>query len=251
MLAAIRLPLPPMGSASPMMRRSASAVPSNATALVQEVHANGAHKAAFYLAAGRIVAYRQWRDTGQVELEYALRDGVKHGKEYHFYADGRLRAEETYYRGKRHGVGRQWSARGRLLVQWRLTQGVGRSLWCDPETGLLSEEQLRPPKQSPGYVRHWNLDQCTICQEYFFLLGKGYHGICREWDAQGRLRRGFPRFFVRGRRVSKGQYLAACLTRRALPPYCREDDDPHRQLPCEYVSQRKRRDRPRSPGKSE
>src|SRR5207245_1444844 len=110
MLAAIRLPLPPMGSASPMLRRSASAVPSNATVLVQEVHANGAHKAAFYLAGGRIVAYRQWRDTGQVELEYALRDGVKHGKEYHFYADGRLRAEESYYRGKRHGVGRQWSA---------------------------------------------------------------------------------------------------------------------------------------------
>src|SRR5205807_4629048 len=129
--------------------------------------------------------------------------------------------------------------------QWRLTQGVGRSLWCDPETGLLSEEQLRPPKQSPGYVRHWNLDQCTICQEYFFLLGKGYHGIWREWDAQGRLRRGFPRFFVRGRKVSKSQYVAASLKRRLLPPYRAEDDEPARALPREYVPRKNRRGEPR------
>src|SRR5438034_11279233 len=217
MLAAIRLP--PMRSASPMLRRSASAVPSHAVALVQQLHANGARKAAFYLVDGRIVAYREWRDTGAVELEYALRDGVKHGKECHFYPNGRLLSEETYYRGKRHGLGRQWSERGALLVQWRLTDGVGRSLWCDPDTGLLSEEQLRPPKGAAGYVRHWNADERTIWQEYFFLLGKGYHGIWRQWDRRGRLRRGFPRFFVRGRRVTKNQYLAAGLTRRALPPY--------------------------------
>ena len=69
MFAAVRLPLPPMRSASPMVRRSASVVPASAIALVQDLHANGARKASFYLVGGRIVAYREWRDTGEIELE--------------------------------------------------------------------------------------------------------------------------------------------------------------------------------------
>jgi hypothetical protein len=231
-----------LGSASPMMRRTPSVVPRNAVPLVQDRHADGAQKSAYYIVGRKIVAYCQWRDTGALELEYALRDGVKHGKEYHFYASGRLLFEETYVRGQRHGLGRQWSEQGELLIQWRLVRGVGHCLWCDPQTGLLAEEHFRPPKRTYGYKRQWNADQRTVWQEYHFLLGRGYHGIWREWDGSGQLLSGFPRFFLRGRRVSKRHYLAACRTRRLLPPYCPEEDAPARALPAEYLVQRSRRD---------
>src|SRR5262249_11547359 len=123
----------------------------------------------------------------------------------------------------------------------RLVHGVGRTLWCDPQTGLLVEEHFRPPKKAYGYKRQWNTDERTIWQEYHYLLGRGYHGIWREWNAAGQLLSGFPRFFIRGRRVSKQDYRAACRTRRMLPPYRAEDDTAARPLPPEYLQQRSRR----------
>ena len=49
------------------------------------------------------------------------------------------------------------------------------------------------------------------------------HGIEREWNPKGRLRRGWPRYFVAGRRLDKRRYLRACAGDTSLPEFRSQD----------------------------
>jgi antitoxin component YwqK of YwqJK toxin-antitoxin module len=167
--------------------------------------------------------------------------GVKHGKSYRFYESGQLLEEEPYRDGRAHGTGRQWAEDGRLLVSWTLAHGVGLDLWCDTQTGALAEEHYWPGEGELGYTRQWNEDERTVWQEYSYVLGIGYHGVWREWNARGGLRRGFPHYYLNGRKVTKREYLRACASDPTLPPYRPEEDGPRRELPAEYLAQRGRR----------
>jgi hypothetical protein len=225
-----------------MTRRAyKSSIPADAAEVVEERHPAGVKKSASYFVGRERVGYREWGEDGGLEFEYAMRGGVKHGYEYRFYPDGQLLEKESYRHGSLHGVGRQWSEDGRLLVTWKLANGTGLDLWCDTLTGTLAEEHYWPKEGEPGCTRLWNGDERTVCQEYFYAAGKGYHGIWREWNARGRLRRGFPRYYVSDRRVTERQYLRAGVGDPTLPPYRPEDHDPHRELPAAYLAQRKRR----------
>jgi hypothetical protein len=88
----------------------------------------------------------------------------------------------------------------------------------------------------------WYADQRTVWAEELWIAGSWSFGICREWNRSRRLRRGFPQFRTSGGVVTKRQYLRACEGNPTLPPYRPEDDDPHRQLPAEFLVQRKKRD---------
>jgi hypothetical protein len=217
-----------------------TSIPADAAEAVEARHANGAKKSASYFLGGEKVGFRQWDGEGRLEFESALRGGVRHGHEYRFHPNGRLLEKETYREGRLHGVGRQWAEDGRLLVTWKLVDGTGLDLWCNDD-GTLAEEHHCPREGELGYARQWNGDERTVWQEYFYVLGRGYHGVWQAWNARGRPRRGFPRYFVAGRRVTRRQYLGACRADATLPPYRPEDDDPHRDLPAEYLTQRGRR----------
>jgi hypothetical protein len=126
-----------------------------------------------------------------------------------------------------------------------MVDGVGLDLWCDNVTGTLSEETYRPGVGQLGYQRLWNDDEKTVWEESFWLLDKGTHGIQRKWNWKTRkLRRGYPQFYLYGEKVAKRQYIQACKTDSSLPPYRPEDDAPFRQLPAEYLAQRKRSSTP-------
>lgn len=215
-------------------------IPADATEVVEENHPSGAKRSASYFLGGEQVGFRMWDDEGRLEFENAFRGGVRHGNEYSFYPNGRLEEVTPYRDGGIHGMGRQWSEDGRLLVTYRLVRSTGLDLWCG-DGGALSEEHYWPKDGELGYRRGWNCDDRTSWQEYFFVLGKGYHGIWREWNGRGRLRRGFPRYYVADRRVTKRQYLRACLGDPSLPPYRAEDNEPVRDLPGAYLAQRKKR----------
>jgi hypothetical protein len=225
-------------------REYKTSIPVDAAEKVESRHPTGSIKSASYFLGEEKVGYREWFDDGQLDFEYALREGIKHGPEYHFCANGQLLEKETYRHGRLHGTGKQWSESGRLLVSWRLVNGRGLDLWCDTCTETLAEEHYWPREGERGYSRAWNDDEKTVWQEYFYALSKGYHGIWREWNARGRLRRSFPRYYVNDRKVTKRQYLRACETDHTLLPYRAEDDDPHRELPAEYVAQREKRSGP-------
>jgi antitoxin component YwqK of YwqJK toxin-antitoxin module len=215
-------------------------IPSDAVEVVEERHPSGTKKSASYFLGREKVGFRLWDEVGQLEFENSFRRGVRHGNEYRFHPNGQVLEVTPYRDGCIHGTGRQWAEDGRLLVTYRLVHNTGLDLWCW-NGGALSEEHYLPKHGELGYRREWNCDDRTIWQEYFYVLGKGYHGVWREWNSGGRLRRGFPRYFVADRRVTKRQYLRACLADPRLPRYRAVDNEPARDLPAEYLAQRTRR----------
>jgi len=64
---------------------------------------------------------------------------------------------------------------------------------------------------------HWSLDDA--------------HGVEREWNEKGTLRPRFPKFYVRGRRVTRKVYERESVGDRSLPPYRIEDNQPQRDFP--------------------
>jgi hypothetical protein len=217
-----------------------TSIPTKATEIVKGRHSDGSKKVSWYYLNGEKVGVRNWYEDGQLEFEIAMRNGVKHAWEYRFHENANLLEREGYHEGQLHGIGRQWAEDGRLLVTWRMVNGTGLDLWCDEE-GRLAEEHYWPKPGELGYTRQWNPDDWTINEEYFYILGKGYHGVWRKWNGRGRMKRGFPRFFVCDRKVTKTQYAKACEANSTLPPYRVADDNPRRELPEAYLRQRRQR----------
>jgi hypothetical protein len=213
-----------------------ASIPTRAIEVVEAFFATGARKLAYYYLGEEKVGCRQWDEDGELIFECGMRGGVKHGREYCF--DVGQPYEMTPYRhGLIHGTGKQWAADGRLLVTYKLINGVGLDLWCGNDNDTLSEEHYWPGDGERGYRRNWNDDEKTIWEEYCFS-DNGHHGIWRQWNGKGRLRRGFPQFFVNNLRVTKRQYLKASKKDTTLLPYRLEEDQPNRKLPAEYLAQR-------------
>jgi len=225
------------------MKRSnyRSSIPAKSLEKVEENFANGSKKSSFFIGNGQKVGFREWNEDGGLEFEYAIKNEAKHGREYQFYANGQVLEVTPYRNGILHGTGKQWSHDGWLLITYKLIKGVGLDLWCDSESGTLAEEMYWPGVGEPGYKRQWNDDEQTIWQEYFWVLGKGFHGVWREWNAKGGPRRGFPKFYVAGKVVTKREYLRKRKTDASLLPYSPAEDEPVRRLPAEYLAQRKQR----------
>ena len=79
------------------------------------------------------------------------------------------------------------------------------------------------------------VDQRSAERESHFAEGLE-HGIQRDWDSTGRLRRGFPKYFINGEQVTKRQYLRAAKLDSSLPPFREEDNRPERQFPPEVAA---------------
>jgi hypothetical protein len=177
---------------------------------------------------GHTVGYRLRDATGHLGIERALKDGVRHGPERHWGSDGRLEFETSYVNGLEHGVARQWCL-GRLVGSYQLEHGTGVDLWrrC---TGTLSEERHYQQGRRHRFERWWTGDDATVWEEGHYWHDEP-HGIFREWNARGRLRRGYPQYMIHGRRVSKRQYVNAAVSDPSLPPFREADNAPQRPLP--------------------
>jgi antitoxin component YwqK of YwqJK toxin-antitoxin module len=215
-----------------------TSIPTGAIEVVEKHFEGGAKDSAFFFLGGEKVGFRMWNENGVLEFEYGIKNGLKHGREYCFQ-DGRPYEVTPYRNGTIHGVGKQWWADGELQITYKLINGTGVDLWCD-DKGALSEEHYYPKHAELGYYRDWTGDDKTICEEYYFFPGKGYHGVWRRWNKSGRMRRGFPQFYVNDKRVTKRHYQDACTNDDDLPTCRPEEDEPYRALPPEYTAQRKR-----------
>lgn len=217
-----------------------SLIPKSAREVVDKRYADGAKEESSFFVARKKVGRRSWWDDGQLRSEWGLKDGKKHGNALDFDPNGQLSSVEPYRNGKPHGKATQFASDGSVLVCYVMRDGVGLDLWCQ-DKGKLSEEHYCPADSELGYTRWWNWDNKSIHSEESWLNGFGWHGILREWNDKGRLRRGFPQFFVKGQRVTKRQYLRACESDSLLPPYIPQQDQPYRTLPPEYLAQRKKK----------
>ena len=190
-----------------------------------------------YLVGRSVVGCRLFDAGGALQLDYGIRRGRRHGREYRLDSPGKLLSFTVYRNGLEQGLARQWSDDGRLIGTYRMHNGTGVDLWWQetwprPGRPYLAEVHFMLKGRRHGFEWWLNEDQGSIYRERHWS-GDEAHGIEREWNETGRLRPGFPKFYVRGRRVTRKVYECERERERdpSLPPYRTEDNQPRRKFP--------------------
>lgn len=188
-----------------------------------------------YLVGRSIVGYRLFDTDGELVLDCGVRRGRRHGREYRLDVPGKLLSATAYRNGLEHGLARQWSDDGRLIGTYRMRNGTGVDLWWQetwtkPRRPYLAEVHFMVKGRRHGFEWWLNQDERSVYQERHWSDDEA-HGIEREWDGAGTLRLGFPKFYVRGGRVTKRAYERERVHDSSLPPYQVEDDRPQRTFP--------------------
>ncbi len=218
-----------------MDKRYKSSIPSAAEERIVERFADGSRRKTEYTLDDELVGVRFRNKQGQLEHETPLRDGRTHGVVYSFYFAGILTLAEPYENGRIHGTARQWSDDGRLIGTYTMVHGTGFDLWrglrSDGSPYLAEVHSLQEGLRH-GYEWWINEDHETVYRECHWFHGE-LHGVEREWNATGRLRRGYPKYYVHDRKVSKRDYLRACKLDPTLPVFRRAENAPRRRFPKE------------------
>jgi hypothetical protein len=197
----------------------------------------GQRKTAEYRLNRALVGVRHFHPSGELLLENPMRDGLLHGVVYRCDDPGKVTSAEPWSKGLPHGTARQYSRDGALLGTYRMERGTGLDLWwddTDPDAPRLSEARLLKGGKWHGFEWWLRVDQQSVWEERHFAEGR-LHGIERLWNDSGRLRRGYPRYWVRGRRVARRRYLQACKEDETLPRYRKSDDRTLRVFPPEVA----------------
>lgn len=221
------------------MKHYRSSIPENARERVVATQLTGPQKyKAEYWLNRKLVGVRYFSLTGGLEQENPLRDGKLHGTRY--FCDAfppRVSSSEPWHNGLPHGVARQYSEDGKLLGTYCMKHGTGVDLWRQRRNWgsgepYLSEARYLKDGKLHGFEFWIDEDQLRVWQERHFAEDL-LHGIERAWNAERHLRRGYPRYWIRGQRVTKRQYLSACKGDPMLPRYSEPDNRPRRKFPPE------------------
>ena len=225
------------------MKNYRSSIPKAAQERVVSTHeSNGNKQLVEYVLNGETVGNRWFCEDGTAGTENPNKNGVMHGNMHYFEVgeDGKLRATftEPYRNGLAHGVAKQYSEDGKLIGTYTMNRGTGWDLWrhenyseAGPGYVLL---EVRHLKSGNWHGFEWWLeeDQESVHQEAHFWENM-QHGIRREWNHEGKLKRGFPQYWVANIRVTKRQYLRACAKDQNLPVLRAIDNFPQRSFPPE------------------
>jgi hypothetical protein len=181
-----------------------------------------------YLVAGKLRARVHLHDNGRPAwLAQWDRDGRMHGVQRYFHKNGRLQYEAHYEHGVQVGAQREWTERGRLLCETRFDAGTGRDVWYG---GAPHPTELREFVRGKLHGREtWWSTPTRVHAERFWFESE-LHGIEREWTGSA-LDRGYPRFFLHGKRVTRTTYERAAINDPTLVPYRVSDDRPRRVFP--------------------
>jgi hypothetical protein len=188
-----------------------------------------------YLVGRSIVGCRQFDTDGELLLDSGVHRGRRHGREYRLDLPGKLLSATAYRNGVEHGLARQWSDDGRLIGTYRMRNGTGVDLWwqetwAKPRRPYLAEVRFMLKGRRHGFEWWLNQDQRSVYQERHWS-DDDEHGIEREWDHKGRLRPGFPKFYVRGSRMTRQAYEREQNNDPSLPAYRIEDNRARRSFP--------------------
>ncbi len=222
------------------MKHYRSSIPKAATERVLATYQTGLQKyKTEYLLNGEIVGVRQFDQNGQLEFERPMKNGVTHGTLYDMN-DGVVTFAEPYRNGLAHGKAKQWSYDGELIGTYTMTHGTGLDLWrCKKTWGnkrvYLAEARHINEGKWHGFEWWLNEDQKSVQGEHHFRENL-QHGVQRSWNSAGRLRRGYPRYWVNNKQVTKREYLRACAKDPSLPPFRESDNRPRRKFPPEVLA---------------
>lgn len=182
---------------------------------------------------GRVVGQRAYDNQGALLIETPLKDGKKHGHEYVWNERGMLESVEPYFEGKLHGLARQYGRKGNVIGTYRCIHGTGFDIWRqEREDGTVFVSEIHSLKDGvpDGYEWWLSEDQRSVWHECHWQSGQR-HGIERVWNNKGKLQRGYPKFWIRGKAVSKRLYWKAMEQDKTLPSFRAEDNLPERQFP--------------------
>ena len=183
---------------------------------------------------GEVVGQRAYGEEGQLVTETPLRNGVKHGREYQWEDDGQLSLIEPYVNGKIHGTAKQYGRDGSIIGTYSLRHGTGYDVWrVEDEDGAIRISEIHTLRDGLPHGYEWWLSKPHLVYEERHWHEGEFHGIEREWNLANKLRRGFPRYWVRGERVDKRKYLRAAKDDPSLSPFHVKDNSPRRKFPLE------------------
>jgi hypothetical protein len=181
----------------------------------------------------QLVGRRVYTRAGQLVIETPLLEGQKHGREYTWDEAGWLALVEPYAHGRIHGTARQYDPMVRVIGTYRCLHGTGYDVWrILDRNGWARVSEIRGLREGERHGFEWwvNDDQRSVWHETHFWAGR-HHGIERCWHSAGRLRRGYPIYWIDGQRVTRRQYLRAAMHDTTLPPWRARDNSPQRKLP--------------------
>jgi hypothetical protein len=221
------------------MKQQKSNIPSDVVErLVSEYRQEGRliyYRITNCLLHGQVVGQRHYTQTGTMVRETPLKDGQKHGREYTWNDDGSLILMEPYVQGKIHGTAEQYGAEGKVIGTYHIIHGTGLDIWREEdEAGNISIAEIHSLRDGLPHGYTWWLitGQNLRWHEQHWQAGQ-LHGIERMWNQQGKLRRGYPKYWITGQTVSKQKYLQTIQDDQTLPPYDELDNSQQRQFPLE------------------
>ncbi|MGD0732481.1 MAG: hypothetical protein ABR956_14565 [Terracidiphilus sp.] len=221
------------------MKHYRSSIPKEAKQRILATRTAGPQKyKTEYILNGKVVGIRQFDENGLLEFEWPLKNGRTHGTFYQV-TDGVVTFAEHYSKGLAHGTAKQWSPDGELIGTYTMKHGTGLDLWRAKNRwghGKVYLHEARYLKEGKWHGFEWwlNEDQKSVHSEHHFWENL-QHGIQRSWNNEGRLRRGYPRYWVQNVQVTKGQYIRACSQDPNLPPFRERDNLPTRRFPSEIA----------------
>lgn len=217
-----------------------SAIPGAARERIIKRYPNGKKEEVKLFLGRKLVGIRLYFESGELEHECPLKNGERHGIKYWWFESGVLESAQPFVDGLAHGVARQWHYDGRLIGTYRMAHGTGIDLWRQPRVSngsiYLSEAMHYKAGKRHGF--EWWLDenQKTVYIERHWQDDE-LHGIHREWENSRQLSRGYPKYFIRGIKTTKREYLKACGDDPTLPPFDAKDNAPDREFPPQVAKQ--------------
>lgn len=186
-----------------------------------------------YLVGAKVVGIRLFDLDGTLQIERPIKDGHTHGIYYEWHECGALSCAEPYRHGLPHGLSKQWDTQGRLAGTWKMRHGTGFDLWWSGYgDGPWTVSEVRTLKEGKLHGFEWwlNPDGKSVWEELHWWENE-LHGIHRVWKSARRLNRGYPKFYVHGKPVTKHAYGKAAALDQRLPSWCKADDFNRRTLP--------------------
>ncbi len=215
------------------MAEYSSSIPDDAEERIVATYPGGATERAEYRLHGDLVGVRWFFETGELRLEYGVRQGRYHGVFYRWDLPGILLSATPYADGLEHGTAYQWDLDGSFLGSYTMEHGTGLDCWWGRRadgTRILLEARYYRDGQRHGF-EWWLLeDQQHVYEEGHYADGQP-HGIVRTWNRHGRLKRGYPQYYIQDDHVTKARYVRACRHDPTLPLFRGEDNSPARMFP--------------------
>jgi hypothetical protein len=183
------------------------------------------------------VGQRVYNHDSIMIMETPLKNGLKHGREITWGFSRELLSIEPYVNGKIHGTTKQYGRNGKVIGTYKMVHGTGFDVWrqeCGDNQVFVSEIHTLKDGFPNGYEWWFASSKGDLFHERHWQMGK-LHGIERMWNSKGRLKRGYPKYFITGQKVSKQKYVRMAVTDETLPNFRGEDNLPYRSFPSDIM----------------